>query len=211
MVVFHNFSLSDDDKGAAKTGETQTTMEVKSYLHPTNPKITLYDLPGIGTPEFPVSTYCEKVNLNNYDIFLIFSMKRFTENDLILAKKIKDLEKTFFFVRTHIDVDYNNAQRRKTFNEESMLANIRKECWDHLKDVSYMMTEAKVFLISNHDPNRWDFPSLTTSILKALPFDQRQCLTLSLSVLTRDLLKEKANVLRGMSSEFLFLLRIKSV
>jgi hypothetical protein len=40
--------LKDDDEGAAKTGVTETTTEAAKYPHPTNSKITFWDLPGIG-------------------------------------------------------------------------------------------------------------------------------------------------------------------
>ena len=45
--------LDDDDQGAAEVGVTETTREPKAYGHPTNPKIKFWDLPGIGTPNYP--------------------------------------------------------------------------------------------------------------------------------------------------------------
>ncbi|XP_046843968.1 interferon-inducible GTPase 5-like [Xenia sp. Carnegie-2017] len=193
--------LREDDEGAAETGVTETTMMATSYPHPTNPKIFFWDLPGIGTPNYPdLPTYCEKVNLEKYDTFLIFTMKRFTQNDLILAKKVKDLNKSFFFIRTHIDVDYNSEKRRKAFDEAKMLEKIRTNCWENFQNFDHGLNENEVFLISNHYPTRWDFAHLTQSILDVLPFRQRECLTLSLGVLTSlstDILKRKADVLRG--------------
>ena len=173
-----------------------------SYPHPTNPKIIFWDLPGIGTPNYPdLPTYCEKVNLEKYDTFLIFTMKRFTQNDLILAKKVKDLNKSFFFIRTHIDVDYNSEKGRKAFDEAKMLEKIRTNCWENFQDFDHGLNENEVFLISNHYPTRWDFARLTQSILDVLPFRQRECLTLSLGALTSlstDILNRKADLLRGM-------------
>lgn len=40
--------LADDYVGAAETGVTETTRKATFYLHPTNDKIKLWDLPGTG-------------------------------------------------------------------------------------------------------------------------------------------------------------------
>ena len=189
--------LGDEDEGAAETDVTETTREPTIYPHPTNEKIKFWDLPGIGTPNYPdLETYCEKVELEKYDTFLILTMKRFTENDRLLAKKVEALGKSFFFIRTHIDVDYGSQRRKKSFNEEAMLKTIREDCFGNLNG----LTSGDVFLISNLYPAKWDFARLTQAILDVLPFRQRECLTLSLGVLTSlssDMLKRKAELLRG--------------
>ena len=69
--------------------------------------------------------YCNQVNLERYDSFLIFTAGRFTEDDLKLARKIKSIGKNFFFVRTKIDVDVNAEKRKRSFNEEALLQKIR--------------------------------------------------------------------------------------
>ncbi len=123
-------------------------------------------------------------------------MKRFTQNDRLLADKVKSLGKSFFFIRTHIDVDYGSQKRKRTFNEEEMLKSIREDCFTNLKGSA----GGDVFLISNLYPAKWDFALLTQAILDVLPFRQRECLTLSLGVLTSlstDMLKRKAELLRG--------------
>ena len=123
-------------------------------------------------------------------------MKRFTQNDRLLADKVKSLGKSFFFIRTHIDVDYGSQKRKRTFNEEEMLKSIREDCFTNLKGSA----GGDVFLISNLYPTKWDFALLTQAILDVLPFRQRECLTLSLGVLTSlstDMLKRKAELLRG--------------
>jgi hypothetical protein len=123
-------------------------------------------------------------------------MKRFTENDRLLAKKVESLGKSFFFIRTHIDVDYGSQRRKKSFNEEAMLKIIREDCFANLNGLA----GDDVFLISNLYPTKWDFARLTQAILDVLPFRQRECLTLSLGVLTSlstDMLRRKAELLRG--------------
>lgn len=206
QLYFHLYRLADDDDLAAETGVTETTREATVYPHPTNDKIKFTDLPGIGTPNYPdLPTYCEKVALEKYDTFLIFTSQRFTKNDLDLAEKVKSINKSFFFIRTKIDVDYAAEKRKKSFNEETMLQKIRVECWEYLQGMQN--GDEEVFLISNHYPARWDFARLTQAILDVLPFRQRECLTLSLGVLTSlstDMLKRKADILRGTIVDFIY-------
>ncbi|KXJ25281.1 interferon-inducible GTPase 5 [Exaiptasia diaphana] len=191
--------LDDDDEQAAKVGVTETTMEPKCYDHPSNPKIKFYDLPGIGTPNFPdLDSYCRETNLEQYHTFLIFTSTRFTKNDLILAQKIRSLKKKFFFVRTKIDDNVRAERRKKSFNERAMLEKIRSDCAENLSDL--LEKRQDVFLISNHDPSKWDFDRLTNAILDVLPTRQKEAMSLTLGVLTtlsKDLLKRKVKVLQG--------------
>ena len=194
------FRLYEDDEGAAEVDITECTTDPTAYDHPTNHNIKFWDLPGIGTPNYPdLETYCEKVNLEKYHTFLIFTTSRFTENDLELAKKIKEIKKTFFFIRTKIDENVRAEKRKRSFNEEAMLEKIRRNCVESLGDL--LSNERDIFLISNHDPDKWDFVRLTQAILDALTRYQRESLTLSLgNVITRssdDIFQRKVDVLRG--------------
>ena len=191
--------LKDDDDEAAKVGVTETTRLPTAYVHPTNPKITFWDLPGIGTPNYPdLETYSEKVNLEKYHTFLIFTATRFTKNDLKLAGKVRSIKKKFFLVFTKIDENIRAERRKRAFSEGAMLEKIRCSCSDNLRDL--LCNEQDIFLISNHFPAKWDFARLSQAILDALPACQRESLTLSLGVLTTlstEILKRKVDVLRG--------------
>ena len=194
------FRLYDDDEGAAEVGDTESTTVPTAYDHPANHNIKLWDLPGIGTPNYPdLETYCEKVNLEKYHTFLIFTASRFTKNDLELAKKIRENKKTFFLIRTKIDESVRAKKRKRTFNEKAMLEKIRRNCVESLGDL--LSNERDIFLISNHDPDKWDFARLTQAILDALTRYQRESLTLSLGdVITRSpegFFQRKVDVLRG--------------
>lgn len=194
-----SFRLDDDDDEAAKVGVTETTKEPTCYDHPTNQKIKFWDLPGIGTPNYPdIETYCTKVPLENYHTFLIFTSSRFTEKDRQLAKKVGTMKKTFFFIRAKIDENVRAEKRKKLFNEEAMLKKIRSSCSTNLADL--LTNEEDIFLISNHYPAKWDFARLTQAILDALPKYQRESLTLSLGILTSlstEVLQRKVEILKG--------------
>ena len=185
--------LKDDDKDAAKTGVTETTTEAKGYRHPRNRNIVFWDLPGIGTPKFSeLKKYCDDVGLKKYDIILILSSERFTENNRLLAEEVKSLEKSFFFVRTKIDENYRAESRKEKFDEEKMLDKIKRKCLENLK-----VTDEEVFLISNFDPDKWDFPRLMKAINDVLPLRQKESLLLSLTTFSKELVAKKAEILRG--------------
>lgn len=171
--------LCDDDEGAAPVDVTECTAEPTLYDHPSNSNIKFWDLPGIGTPNYPdLETYVQKVQLDKYHAFLILTAARFTENDLLLAKTVKSMEKSFFCIRTKIDENVRAESRKRSFDEEVMLTKIRRNCLENLSDL--LRHEKDVFLISNHEPAKWDFVRLTQAILDALSRYQRESMTLSL-------------------------------
>ena len=189
--------LYDDDVGAAKVGMVETTGEAMKFKHPGNENIVFVDLPGMGTIKFPEETYFKKVGLKDYDTFLILTTCRFTENDLKLAKIVKEMGKPFFLIRTKIDQDfeYSGRRRRAPINEQEALEKIRSYCYAGVKDLIH--NEFDIFLISNYQREKWDFDRLIEAIENVLPDRQRECLILSLTNVTRECIKRKANHFRG--------------
>ena len=119
----------------------------------------------------------------------------------MLAQEIRKQGKSFFFILTKIDQEYQILKRKKSFNEANMLRDIRTH---YLKSLNYEGNNAisgeDIFLISNHHPRKWDFDRLTHAILDALPRYQRESLTLSLDALTsssREILRRKVDIFRG--------------
>ncbi|CAB3995383.1 interferon-inducible GTPase 5-like [Paramuricea clavata] len=191
--------LADDDKNAAKTGVTETTMVPTFFVHPTNKNIRFWDLPGIGTTNFPdFPTFCEKVHIQNYDTFLIICAGRFTVNDLMLAKKVKSMSKSFFFIRTKIDQSIAGEQKKRNFDEDKVLKAIRDDCAKQLEGLN----KGKIFLVSSWDRALWDFGRLEKAILDQLPSKQKESLAFSLRSKSRDVLKETIKILKGMCDKF---------
>lgn len=187
-----------DNEHAAKTGVTETTMDQTSYEHPSNPNILFWDLPGIGTPNYPdLPIFCEKVGIEKYDTFLIISSGRFTKNDQLLAQKVESMGKSFFFIRTKIDRDVQSQKRclKKKFDENKTLEEIRGDCAQNLKAFSF--SEEKIFLVSSHHPAKWDFERLKQAILDQLPSKQKEALLLALHTVSKDILKEKIALLKS--------------
>jgi hypothetical protein len=189
--------VKDNDVRAANTGITETTREPTPYKYPTNSNICFWDLPGIGTVNYPnLQDFSEEVVIEAYDTFLIIAAGRFTQYDIELAEKVKSMGKSFFFVRTKIDNDMRSERRKKGFNEEKMLKTIRVDCVKSLQALN--IAEDKVFLISNYHPTKWDFHHLKNAILDELPSKQKESFTLSLHNDSKDILNKKTKLLKGM-------------
>ncbi|XDV19392.1 hypothetical protein PO909_024875 [Leuciscus waleckii] len=164
--------IREDDERAAPTGVTETTMKVTMYEHPTMPNVKIWDLPGIGSPNFKADKYLKDVKFKDYDFFFILNSERFTQNDIMLAKEIRKQRKNFYFVRSKIDNDIRAEERKKGFDEQKVLSEIRKDCQKNLKDVG----EPKVFLISSYDLEKYDFEILQNTLEEELPDHNRSAL-----------------------------------
>lgn len=105
--------LGHEEAESADVGTVETTMYKTPYQHPKYTNVIFWDLPGTGTPNFHTDTYLDRVGFANYDFFIIISSSRFSVNDALLAQKIKDAGKKFYFVRTKVDSDLYSEARPK--------------------------------------------------------------------------------------------------
>ncbi|KAH0512894.1 Interferon-inducible GTPase 1 [Microtus ochrogaster] len=159
--------VGPEDEGAAQVGVVATTMMRTPYKHPKIQTLTLWDLPGIGTVNFPPKDYLEKVKFQEYDFFIIVSATRFTKLELDLAKAIKFMKKNYYFVRTKVDLDLDNEKKNKTqtFEREKTLQQIRSMYVNTFSQIN--MDDPQIFLISNSNLSDYDFPVLMDT-LKAI-------------------------------------------
>ncbi|CAM4571044.1 unnamed protein product [Leuciscus chuanchicus] len=186
--------LSENDNEKAPTGVTETTTEPNMYVHPTMPNVNIWDLPGIGTPNFKAKKYLKDVKFKTYDFFIILNSERFTENDIMLAKEIRKQKKLFYFVRSKIDNDISSEQRKDTFNEKDVLYTIRKYCQDNLNESGC----PKVFLISSVDFEKYDFEMLQNTILDDLPVHKRAAFLQAWPIYSAAGLEKKIKIFKGL-------------
>ncbi|KAM4015900.1 interferon-inducible GTPase 5-like [Anomaloglossus baeobatrachus] len=188
--------MSDEEIGSAKTGVVETTKLPTPYIHLQYPNVTVWDLPGIGTPNFAADGYLKSVDFSRYDFFIILSSERFKKNDIDLAKAIHAMDKKFYFVRSKVDSDLHASmiRRKKTFNEENILNEIRNNCIQSLKDGG--ITECKVFLLSFLELNKFDFDEMRNTLEKDLPEQKRNIFLLSLPNISLPVLEKKRQALR---------------
>ncbi|XP_044847445.1 interferon-inducible GTPase 5-like [Mauremys mutica] len=187
-------SLNDDDRGAAETGVTETTKDPTPYPHPIHPNVIVWDLPGIGTRKYPAETYLTDVKARRYDFFIIIAAVRFTEADTKLAKEINSMEKKFYFVRTKVDMDLANEQKKKYFKEEKTLATIRNDCMEQLQKAG--ISSPQVFLVSRWDFHKYDSPQLQETFANDLNIHKRHVLICALPSTSEEILKEKQKALQ---------------
>uniref|UniRef100_A0A668VAY5 IRG-type G domain-containing protein n=1 Tax=Oreochromis aureus TaxID=47969 RepID=A0A668VAY5_OREAU len=178
--------IKSKDEGAAPTSMTQTPMEVTPYPHPNYPNVTLWDLPGIGTTKFPADEYLELAGFERFDFFIIISDTRFRENDVKLAQEIQKMKKKFYFVRSKIDNNIRDEERKKDFSKEETLRKIRDDSVQGLRDLGF--ESPQVFLVSSFKPHIYEFSELHETLERELPAHKRDALlhlTLFLSLCRR--------------------------
>ncbi|XP_073710718.1 interferon-inducible GTPase 5-like [Misgurnus anguillicaudatus] len=186
--------LGDEDEGSAKTGVVETTMNPEVYHHPKYKNVKMWDLPGIGTPNFKANEYLQHVKFECYDFFIIIASDRFRECHAQLAIEIMRMRKKFYFVRSKIDVDINAEKNKKTFDQEKTLETIRQDCNKGLKAVG--VEDPVVFLISGYDLGKYDFNLLHERIEKELPQLKRHVLLLAVPNITLDIIEKKKKALK---------------
>ncbi|XP_053123406.1 interferon-inducible GTPase 5-like isoform X2 [Hemicordylus capensis] len=188
--------LGDEDDGAAATGVVETTMVPTPYPHPKHPNVTVWDLPGIGTPEFQSSTYLEKVGFSRYDFFILIASERFKSNHAQLAREIQQLGKRFYFVRSKVDADVHATKKRRprAYDEELLLNQIRENSKKCLLDEGIISPQ--VFLLSSWELNKYDFMLLEETLEKELPKHKRHAFLLALPNISLVILQKKKEALQ---------------
>ncbi|XP_067390108.1 interferon-inducible GTPase 5-like [Emydura macquarii macquarii] len=177
--------LADDDIGAAEVGVLETTEWLTIHSHPEYPDVFLWDLPGIGTPNFQSNEHKLTAADSIYDFFFIITATRFREIHANLARKIQETGKKFYFVRSKVDQDLGAEKRKKNYSEARTLQQIKKDCTDHLRIAG--VNDPQVFLLSSWEPDKHDFPRLKETLGKEL----RQAMLQKLLNTSRQTLQEK--------------------
>ncbi|CAB4044960.1 interferon-inducible GTPase 5-like, partial [Paramuricea clavata] len=159
--------VDDEDELAASVDIVETEQEPTEYTYPSNPHVSFCDLPGYGTPSFPnLETYWKTLELEKFEIFLIFMSLRVTELDLAIIKKVKSIKKSFFLIRTKIDVECMTKKPNAQLQEEDLLSKIKDYIITSTKHLS--CAEEDIFLISNYYPYKWDFFRLIQAIMSVM-------------------------------------------
>ncbi|XP_058051035.1 interferon-inducible GTPase 5-like [Ahaetulla prasina] len=187
--------VNDDDEEAAEVGPGKETMELKAYPHPSFPNIKIWDLPGIGTRKVKAAEYLKNVQFESYDVFIMLISDRFTENNTMLAKEIQRMRKKVYYVCSRIDITIDNEKRKRKFNVEDTLASMRKYCECNLKEAAGV--SSSVYLISNREVHKYDFPLLQERIAAELPDHKKGILTLSLQIFSENELMWKKELMKS--------------
>ncbi|XP_072120857.1 interferon-inducible GTPase 5-like [Mobula birostris] len=186
--------LDENEEGAAPTGSTETTTEIKPYPHPTLPNVQYYDFPGLNTPRFPVKKFMKETNFSQYDLGIIVTNSRFTENDKLLAEALKKAGKPFYLVRSKMDDTKRAESHKKGYNQEDMFRRVREYCVSSLRAAG--IEKPTVFLYSAFDLEDFDFPQLKKAVVSNLMETQKNLFTAALPNTSEAAIEGKREALR---------------
>jgi hypothetical protein len=111
------------------------------------------------------------------------------------------MKKSFFFIRTKVDQDVENAKEDSAnYDEETTLKMTKNDSVQYLQ--KYNFDKDTIFLISSRKRNKYDFEHLKKAILDQLPSKQKESLTLSFRVHSKRFIREKIKLLKGMCDNF---------
>ncbi|XP_043936778.1 immunity-related GTPase family Q protein-like isoform X2 [Protopterus annectens] len=183
--------LDDEDEAAAKIGITETTVEPTEYPYLRYPNISLWDLPGIGAPNFAADAYLQKINFGHYDFFFILASDCFKENHVILAKEIEARGKNVYFIRTKIDIDIQTEKRKgdlDEMDEKEVLDKIRQNCIQKSEKENF---HPEIFLLSSFELSKYDFQLFEETLVKHLTGYKKRIFLMSLPNISREIICKK--------------------
>ncbi|XP_062911024.1 T-cell-specific guanine nucleotide triphosphate-binding protein 2-like [Mobula hypostoma] len=186
--------LDEYEEGAAPTGSTETTMEITRYRHPTLPTVQYCDFPGLNTPRFPMKNFMKKTDFSQYDLGIIVTAARFTENDKLLAEALKKAGKPFYLVRSKIDETVRAESRKKDYNQEDMFRKVREYCISSLQAAGIQNTS--VFLYSAFNLDEFDFPEFREAVASNLLEIQKNLFITALPNTSKAAIERKHKALR---------------
>jgi len=161
--------LTADHENAAPVGEFKSSLVIRDYLHLRVPELKFWDLPGVGSMQFPKVTYIGDVSFDRFDFFILITAGRFTETDAWLGQEIQNCEKKYFFVRTHVDKDISNDRKAHpdSHKVDELINTIYTYTVEKLKAAGF--SDVPVFLVSNYDPTKYDFHRIEQQLIRELP------------------------------------------
>jgi predicted GTPase len=159
-------NLSPENTNSAPVGVIETTLIPTCYKLMDN--VFIWDVPGVSTPSISKNEYCQLININRYDMFLILSRGRFTEIDLWLSDIVRDrFNKTLFFIRTGIDEELRNHRQDypANFNVTEALNLIRDNCLKNL-ETNLFKSNLSLYLINTKTQTKYDYAKLIDDMMK---------------------------------------------
>lgn len=146
--------LKARDPLAAEVGVKETTMEPSEYRFPglgmpweslTNlDKVSLWDLPGVGTQNFPSNNYIREMGLRYFDGVLIVTAERFTQNDIMLMRDLEKWDVPTYMIRNKADQALEMEYLEYGRKAEDVLLDMRNYYVNEgVKSMIYMISAAK--------------------------------------------------------------------
>lgn len=148
-------------KGWAPVGVNETTMEPTMYAFAGEARVRLWDLPGAGTPSYPLESYIQTMGLRYFDKVLIVTAGRFTATEEALRKELEEYKVPFDMVRTKVDIDVWNNSQDNSASEQETLRQITN-------DLKVTHSVGNLYLVSSRNPESYDMPTLMHDLFPGL-------------------------------------------
>ncbi|CAG2233513.1 unnamed protein product [Mytilus edulis] len=177
------------DKGYAEEGYGNTTEIVKQYENPKNKQLIYCDLPGYGTTTITRKIFLERVNIREYDMFIICFTSVPTTDDEWLVTRLQEADIPFCFVRSKLDQDIANGNR-KNKDEQTVMANI-KGVISRAADSMPSLKDEQIFIISNYKPSLGQMPQLITFMQEKVIKVKFEAILFSIPVFTKEIIDLK--------------------
>ncbi|KAG2459742.1 IIGP5 GTPase, partial [Polypterus senegalus] len=167
----------------------QSKLWRSQLIHTQTPKCLFYDLPGVGTT-FPCKTYVKKFELDKYDVFIIVLGVRVMENDVLLARKIHEMGKKIYFLRSKMDIEMDNLEKKnRQQDREKELNKIRQYCIKKLEEIK--LPSQEVFLVSSYRMSDFHFSRFCNVVVSDLSENKSHVFKLSLPNFSTDVIEMK--------------------
>ena len=144
------------------------------YSLPRYPNIRIYDAAGISTTGCTRENFVAKARLNenNYDAFFMVIKDDFNSDAEFIRKKIEEKKRPFSIVRTHGDLtagEYYNSNELRSAIEKRVSEEILQDLKDQLTALKVNADEIPIYVVSNKNTDRFDFPKIMEDLSRNLP------------------------------------------
>uniref|UniRef100_A0A7S1R1W1 IRG-type G domain-containing protein n=1 Tax=Alexandrium catenella TaxID=2925 RepID=A0A7S1R1W1_ALECA len=110
-----------------RLGDGRVVTVDRSMLKGVSSACVFWDLPGVGTPNYPQATYVREMGIRYFDVVVLLTSTRFTEAELMLVKELRSWQVPFFLVRNKTDVDVQAEIEAEEDEEGTDLSKERRE------------------------------------------------------------------------------------
>ncbi|CAJ1401552.1 unnamed protein product [Effrenium voratum] len=143
------------DASWAPVGVIETTKAPTMYNFPGLPA-RFWDLPGAGTPTFPLESYTKTVGLRHFDVVLVVCAERFTEIDVRIMKELDGHGVPYFPIRQKVGEALRNNLHVNGIDEDQT----KQEIVDYLTKQGIQ----QAYLVDSFEPDKHDLPKLRREV-----------------------------------------------
>ncbi|XP_064606774.1 interferon-inducible GTPase 5-like [Liolophura sinensis] len=142
---------------------------------------------------FPRKNCMKVINTEDFDFFFVLFDRRFSSHDGWLTEILSKMKKPLFFVRTKFDKAVE--EQCGTHTEEEVHSNILKDARRSLKALN--LHQCPIYVISNLEPERFEFPHLMDEVLLALPSHKVKAMVFTLGNFCSSFIAQKKKFLKS--------------